>query len=116
MVANDWTIETLESAGVSVIDGDRGKEYPKSSDFFENEFCLFLSAKNVSKNGFNFDETQFITKEKHSKMRKGQVKRNNIVLTTRGTVGQFSYFDESVPFDTITPLSTLLEGVETKKA
>ena len=101
MVANDWTIETLESAGVSVIDGDRGKEYPKSSDFFENEFCLFLSAKNVSKNGFNFDETQFITKEKHSKMRKGQVKRNNIVLTTRGTVGQFAYFDESVPFDTI---------------
>ncbi|MFQ2905410.1 restriction endonuclease subunit S, partial [Aeromonas caviae] len=31
--------------------------------------------------------------------RKGRVERGNIVLTTRGSVGQFAYFDDSVPYD-----------------
>jgi type I restriction enzyme S subunit len=47
-----------------LIDGDRGKNYPKKTDFYEDGYCLFLNAKNVTKNGFKFLEKQFITKEK----------------------------------------------------
>ncbi len=93
-----WEYKSFEKANIIVTDGDRGKEYPKSSDFLENGFCLFLNAKNVTKNGFSFDECQFISEEKHNKLRKGVVKKGDIVLTTRGSVGHFAIFDNSVPY------------------
>ena len=101
MVPSGWEIKTLDAAKIIVTDGDRGKEYPKSSDFSEDGYCLFLSAKNVTKRGFSFSEKQFISKDKHEKLRKGLVNRGDIVLTTRGTVGQFSFYDESITYEPI---------------
>jgi type I restriction enzyme S subunit len=101
MVPNGWKVKTLDAANIVVTDGDRGKEYPKSSEFTDNGYCLFLSAKNVTKNGFSFSKKQFITKDKHLKLRKGLVNRGEIILTTRGTVGQFSYYDSSVKYELI---------------
>ncbi|MGE6475990.1 restriction endonuclease subunit S [Psychrobacter sp. NPDC078631] len=101
MVPKGWEVKTLEQAKITVTDGDRGKEYPKSSEFFDSGYCLFLSAKNVTKNGFSFLDTQFISREKHTKLRKGVVKRGDIVLTTRGSVGQFAYYDHTVNFENI---------------
>ncbi|MDY7220288.1 restriction endonuclease subunit S [Denitrificimonas sp. JX-1] len=99
MVPEDWSFKSLDSAKIKVVDGDRGKEYPKAGDFLETGYCLFLSAKNVTKAGFLFEELQFINEDKDKKLRKGRVERGNIVLTTRGSVGQFAYFDNSVPYD-----------------
>ena len=76
-----------------IIDGDRGKNYPKSTDFFEHEYCLFLNAKNVTKNGFCFDTVQFITQQKDEQLKKGRVLPEDIILTTRGTVGNVAYCD-----------------------
>ncbi|MCP9269348.1 restriction endonuclease subunit S [Xenorhabdus sp. XENO-1] len=84
---------------VDIIDGDRGSNYPKLEDFSQSGFCLFLNAKNVTKNGFRFENTQFISKDKDSVLRKGKLQRNDIVLTTRGTIGQFAYFSDDVPFE-----------------
>lgn len=95
----DWSFKSIDSAKIKVVDGDRGKEYPKAGDFLETGYCLFLSAKNVTKAGFLFEELQFINEDKDKKLRKGRVERGNIVLTTRGSVGQFAYFDNSVPYD-----------------
>ena len=61
---------TKVSKIIDVIDGDRGNNYPKANDFYDSEFCLFLNAGNVTKNGFNFKNNQFITKEKDKKLRK----------------------------------------------
>ncbi|VPC76339.1 type I restriction-modification system subunit S [Streptococcus pneumoniae] len=52
-----------------IIDGDRGKNYPKSDELFSEEYCLFLNTKNVTKNGFSFDTKQFITKTKDKLLR-----------------------------------------------
>ena len=86
---------------VDVIDGDRGNKYPKENDFYESEFCLFLNAGNVTKNGFNFKNNQFITKEKDEKLRKGKLLINDIILTTRGTVGNVAWFNEKIPYKNI---------------
>ncbi|MGX2987512.1 restriction endonuclease subunit S, partial [Ursidibacter sp. B-7004-1] len=85
----------------SIIDGDRGKFYPKSTDFLENGYCLFLNTKNVTKTGFNFEEKNFISKNKDLELRKGKLQRNDIVLTTRGTVGNISVFDENILYENI---------------
>lgn len=91
----------LGETGIDIIDGDRGTNYPKQSDFYPEEYCLFLNAKNVTSDGFNFSEKSFITKEKDLALRKGKLARLDIVLTTRGTVGNVAFYNEKVPYDNI---------------
>ena len=84
-----------------IIDGDRGKNYPKQNEFFSEGYCLFLNAGNVTPTGFSFEENSFITQEKDNLLRKGKLQRGDIVYTTRGTVGNAAFYSETVPFDNI---------------
>ncbi|MFM7459164.1 MAG: restriction endonuclease subunit S [bacterium] len=98
-----WEEVKFEDTSLKFIDGDRGKNYPNHSEFCHNGYCLFLSAKNVtSGDKFNFsNELMFITKEKDSILRSGKLKRGDLVLTTRGTVGNIAYYDDSINFENI---------------
>lgn len=97
----NWKTYKLGDAPLEILDGDRGKNYPKSSEFTSLGHCLFLSAKNVTKTGFDFSETSFISKERDQLLRKGRLERGDIVLTTRGTVGNSSYYSDSVEYEHI---------------
>ncbi len=72
---------------VDFVDGDRGKNYPKGNEFFDNGYCLFLDTSNVTKDGLNLSSVHFISKEKDEKLRNGKIQKNEIVITTRGTIG-----------------------------
>lgn len=84
-----------------IIDGDRGKNYPQQSELMAEGYCLFLNTGNVTTSGFSFESNQFITKEKSDLLRKGKLRRRDIVYTTRGTVGNAGFFSESVPYEHI---------------
>jgi type I restriction enzyme S subunit len=84
-----------------IIDGDRGKNYPKQDEFYPQGYCLFLNTGNVTKEGLIFEENQFIMKEKDEALRKGKLKRGDIVYTTRGTVGNAGYYNSSVPYENV---------------
>ncbi len=99
--AGDEWEEKIGNTSIQIVDGDRGKNYPKSTEFFSNEHCLFLNAKNVTKNGFDFNVCNFITQEKDNILRSGKLKRNDIVLTTRGTVGNLALYDDLIEYDNI---------------
>ncbi|MEK2110706.1 restriction endonuclease subunit S [Vibrio parahaemolyticus] len=94
----EWTVRPLDT-DIDVIDGDRGVNYPKQHDFSKSGYCLFLNAKNVTKTGFKFNEVQFVSKEKDEKLNKGKLTREDVILTTRGSVGQFAYYSEEVLFE-----------------
>ena len=79
-----------------IIDGDRGVNYPSSNDFYKKEHTLFLNASNVTKNGFNFQENQYITLEKSNLLGNGKLNTNDIVLTSRGSVGHIAWYNEDV--------------------
>ncbi|MCK5506989.1 MAG: restriction endonuclease subunit S [Desulfobacterales bacterium] len=96
---SEWEECKLGDASFEIIDGDRGKNYPKKDEFFENGYCLFLNTKNVTTNGFEFTELNFITKEKDELLRKGKLKRYDLVLTTRGTVGNVGFYNDNVIYD-----------------
>lgn len=98
---NNWKTYRLSEAPIEIIDGDRGKNYPNSSEFTKEGHCLFLSAKNVTNTGFKFSEKSFISKERDNLLRKGKLKRYDIVLTTRGTVGNIAYFGDNIPHENI---------------
>ena len=84
-----------------IIDGDRGKNYPTQEEFSDEGYCLFLNAKNVTANGFSFEKCMFVTKEKDEILRKGHLNRGDVVLTTRGTIGNLAFYDEAVPYDNV---------------
>ena len=84
-----------------IIDGDRGKNYPKQNEFSHEGYCLFLNAGNVTPTGFSFEENLFVTQEKDNVLRKGKLQRGDIVYTTRGTVGNAALYSTTVPFENI---------------
>lgn len=86
---------------LEIIDGDRGVNYPNGSDFQEEGYCLFMNTKNVRPDGFEFESKMFISEEKDRMLRKGKLKREDVVLTTRGTIGNVGIYSEDVPFDNI---------------
>ena len=97
----DWNLLTFVEAPFEIIDGDRGINYPKKEDFSSDGYCVFLNTKNVRSDGFNFDDVEFVSKEKDESLRKGKLCRGDVLLTTRGTIGNTGYYDNSVPFDHI---------------
>ena len=96
-----WLLVSFAKAPFEIIDGDRGKNYPKKKDFSQNGYCLFLNTKNVKSNGFNFDNREFITMKKDRTLRAGKLQRGDVVLTTRGTIGNTAYYSNSVSFNYI---------------
>ncbi len=94
----NWDVSRLEEV-YEIIDGDRGKDYPKQEDFSDEGYCLFLNAGNVTANGFSFKNNAFITKEKDEILRKGKLNRYDLIVTTRGTVGNVAYYNEDVPYE-----------------
>ena len=72
-----------------------------ADDFSDTGYCLFLNAKNVTATGFSFENRMFITKEKDDALHNGKLERGDVVLTTRGTLGNLAFYDDSVPFENV---------------
>lgn len=83
------------------IDGDRGKNYPSNGELTSSGSCLFLNTGNVTKNGFYFEKCQFITAEKDALLRKGKLRHGDVVLTTRGTLGNVGFFSNKLPYQSV---------------
>ena len=98
----DWEERKLgDNKLLEIIDGDRGKNYPKKSDFLDEGHCLFLNTKNVRPDGFDFDSTMFITEDKDRMLRKGKLQRKDVVMTTRGTIGNLGFYSDEVKYKNI---------------
>ncbi|TOZ01151.1 restriction endonuclease subunit S [Leuconostoc pseudomesenteroides] len=91
----DWEERKLEDAS-EIIDGDRGKNYPSGDDFKNSGHTLFLSATNVTKQGFVFKENQYITNLKSELLGNGKVNLDDIILTSRGSIGHIGLYDERI--------------------
>ena len=97
----EWPLVAFSEAPFAIIDGDRGSNYPKKEDFSSDGYCVFLNTKNVRPDGLDLSELQFITKEKDENLRKGRLCRGDVVLTTRGTIGNTGHYDGSVVYDAV---------------
>lgn len=98
----DWEVRTLgDKHFIEIIDGDRGVNYPNKSEFFDEGFCLFMNTKNVRPNGLDFKTTMFISENKDKALGNGKLKRNDVVMTTRGTIGNLGIYSDNVEYDNI---------------
>lgn len=96
-IPEGWSYVRFGKA-IDIIDGDRGVNYPKQEEFYPEGDCLFLNAGNVTTKGFDFSSCAYITKEKDAILRKGKVQHGDVLLTTRGTVGNVAFYNETMTF------------------
>lgn len=92
--SSEWILEYIENTDIEVIDGDRGNNYPKKNEISSQGYCLFLNNKNLINDRIELEECDFITKEKDELLRKGKLTYNDIVITTRGTIGNVGMYSE----------------------
>ena len=97
-ISKNQTIPLSLNEIAEFIDGDRGKNYPTFDEFSTSGFCLFLNASNVTSSGFNFDSCMFVTEEKDKIMRNGHLLLNDIVFTSRGTLGNVALYDKNIKY------------------
>ena len=95
----NFALRDFGNAPFDIIDGDRGKNYPKQNEFAEEGHCIFLNATNVTKSGFDFADCQYISEQKDEVLRKGKLRRGDVVLTTRGTIGNSAYYSDAIQYD-----------------
>ena len=100
-VINNHTVPTALGDLVDFIDGDRGKNYPTFDEFISTGYCLFLNASNVTSTGFNFDNCMFVSEEKDKLMNKGHLSPYDIVLTSRGTLGNVALYDKHIKYENV---------------
>ncbi|MGG4010600.1 restriction endonuclease subunit S [Bacillus smithii] len=87
-----WDVKKLKDIA-EIEDGDRGENYPKQHELV-NEGILFLSTSNFVNNKLDLSKVTYITKEKFSKLRKGKLRRGDLIVTLRGSIGNIVIFDE----------------------
>ena len=97
LIPKEWEFISIKNSPVEIIDGDRSSNYPKRDELLNEGDLPFLSTKNIKNNRFNFNDAVFVTKEKFDSINKGKLNENDIVMTTRGSVGNVALF-KNLPF------------------
>jgi type I restriction enzyme, S subunit len=86
-----WKAVCLRSVA-DLENGDRSSNYPSGPDVLDSG-VLFLSTKNISDNQLVFNNCQFISEKKFKSLSRGKLRRNDLVITLRGTLGSCAIFD-----------------------
>lgn len=100
-IPKGWEIKTLDSSNFQILDGDRGKSYPRKEEFHEEGYCLFLNTGNLKGDRFDYSQCDFIDEAKDNQLRKGRVIKDDIVLTTRGSIGNIAYLGINSPYENV---------------
>ncbi len=106
-----WAIKPLKDVCIKIQDGNYGGEYPKESDFLKTG-TPFLTSKAIGGEGEIINhKIDFISEEKHFKLKKAQLKLNDVLFTNRGAnVGTIGLADSRIAHGNIGPQLTLLRA------
>ncbi|MDU7384757.1 MAG: restriction endonuclease subunit S [Finegoldia magna] len=92
---------SFEQTQIRIIDGDRGKNYPKKSDLRQRGHTLFLNNKNIINNYLDDSFGEYISEEKSNLLRKGKLERGDLVISTRGSIGNVGYYSSDIRTENI---------------
>ena len=85
--------KTIKELDIYISDGNYSSKYPRSEEFV-NEGIPFIRGNNMLNGEIIDEDMYFITSEKHSVLLKGHVKSGDVLITTRGNIGQVAIVPE----------------------
>ena len=77
----------IKDLDVQISDGNYSSKYPNSSEFISSGIP-FIRCNNFFNNTITDKDMYYISKEKHSELLKGHLKTNDVLISTRGNIGQ----------------------------
>lgn len=90
VIPEDWEVMPMAQMNFDISDGNYSSKYPKSSDF-KSMGIPFIRANNIKRMTVIDDDMRFITKSQHAQLKKGHLKKNDVLITTRGEIGQIAF-------------------------
>jgi type I restriction enzyme S subunit len=81
-VPKNWKIEKLKDLDYDISDGNYAAKYPRSDEFVASG-VPFIRANNIKDSKIIWDDMRYITHDKHYFLRKGHLKKDDILITTR---------------------------------
>ena len=84
-----WKSVNIGKSGLFIADGNYSAKYPNSKEFISSG-VPFIRANNFKNKTIIDDELYFISPEKHSQITKGHLKTNDVLITTRGNIGELA--------------------------
>ena len=85
--------EAIKDLDIFISDGNYSSKYPRSDEFVE-EGIPFIRGNNMIEGDIDDTEMYYITPEKHEILKKGHVKGGDVLITTRGNIGQVAIVPE----------------------
>jgi len=90
----EWEIKSIKDLNLDISDGNYSSKYPKQSDFVESGIP-FIRANNIKNMTVVIEDMRFISEDQHNELKKGHLKQNDILITTRGDIGQVALVPDS---------------------
>ena len=85
----EWEIKKLGELNLDISDGNYSSKYPKQSDFL-NSGIPFIRANNISNMSVIWDDMRYISPSQHGELKKGHLKKGDLLITNRGDVGEIA--------------------------
>ncbi len=85
-IPSDWSIVKLGEI-ISLINGDRGKNYPSKGDFVDSG-VPFINAGHLRGGRICFEDMNFISPDHFVRLGSGKVSQGDIVYCLRGSLGK----------------------------
>lgn len=93
VIPDDWDVKEIGNMNFDISDGNYSSKYPKASDF-RPIGVPFIRANNIRNLTIIDEDMRFISAEQHEELQKGHLKANDILVTTRGEIGQLALVPE----------------------
>ena len=110
----EWEEKTIDKLPILISDGNYGELYPTSDDFKPNG-VPFLRANNIKNLKIDTSDTKYISEEQHSTLTAGHLLTNDILITTRGELGNLALIENEHNGSNINAQICLLRITDTSK-
>lgn len=87
VIPEDWEVKRIKDLTFDISDGNYSSKYPRSSEF-KVSGVPFIRANNIRDMQIVDNDMRYISEEKHGELLKGHLKENDVLITTRGEIGQ----------------------------
>ncbi len=85
----DWPVSPIGELDIQIADGNYSSKYPTSSEFVESG-VPFIRANNLRDMTVVADDMRFISPAKHHELQKGHLAEGDVLITTRGDIGNIA--------------------------
>jgi len=85
-----WEEKKLYELNIYISDGNYGEMYPKSEEM-KSSGIPFIRANNIKEQKLVWDDMKYIDAGLHDKLTSGHLKKDDILVTTRGEIGTVAY-------------------------